>query len=170
MVTAAMALAAPTGALGATGKGDYAAGEGSNQFALGVIGHASFDFVARNGGPGARGRVSAAGDPDGAGPMEPFRAAGRITCLRVEENRASLKWTLDEATGSAAPFVGGGVQSFVEDNGRPGSGAPADRAAVDPPQPPLTFSPLAAICDDPDSRPNLDELDEGDVVVRDATP
>lgn len=116
--------------------------------------------------PAAR-YVTAKGDPDGPGPIEPFTAEGRVTCLRVSGNRASIKWRFDKATGSAAQF--GGVQTFVEDNGSPRRGEPADRAALDPPQPAATFEATATQCDDPATRATYERLNRGNVTVGDAT-
>lgn len=149
---------------------DFARGTGANEFALGAVGEASFTLRASSDPSGARpiGYVTSRGDPDGLGPLEPFTAAGRVTCLRVDGNRASVKWRLDKATGSAAPFRGGGVESFLEDNGKARKGQPVDRAATDPPQPAATFLPTARECDDPDSRPTYDRLEKGDVRVHDA--
>jgi hypothetical protein len=152
-------------------EGDFARGSGSNQFALGTLGEASFALVATSDPFGARpaGYVTSRGDPDGVGPMEQFTARGRVTCLRVEGNRASIKWRFDHATGSAAPFEGGGVQSFLEDNGRPRAGRSVDRALIDPPQPPGSFGLNAGECDDPSTRATYDRLESGDVRVHDAT-
>jgi hypothetical protein len=154
------------------GMRDFAIGSGTSEFALGAIGEASFKVRASSDPLGGRaaGYVTSSGDPDGIGPLEPFTAAGRVTCLRVDGNRATLKWRLDKATGSATPFKGGGVQSFVEDNGRTRGGQPLDRAVTDPPQPAASFLPAARQCDDPNARATYDRLEEGDVRVRDAQP
>ena len=162
------ALASHEGSSG--GKRDFAVGAGSSEFALGAIGQARFALSATSDPAGARpaGYVTSRGDPDGLGPMEPFTATGEITCLRVEGNRASIKWRLERATGSAEPFEGGGVQSFVEDNGEPRRGEPLDRALIDPPQPAATFDANADTCDDPNSRATYDRLEQGNVRVHDA--
>jgi hypothetical protein len=163
-----IALLAPGGAA-ASGR-DFAVGAGSNQFTLGAVGEASFALSASSDPLGARpaGYVASRGDPDGAGPLEPFTAQGEVTCLRIAGNRASIKWRLEEATGSAAPFEGGGVQSFLEDNGQPRFGQPVDRAAIDPPQPAAIFAPTADRCEDPDARSTYDRLEKGDITVHDA--
>jgi hypothetical protein len=163
-----IAVLAPGGAA-ASGR-DFAVGAGSNEFALGAVGKASFALSATSAPDGAwpRGYVVSSGDPDGSGPLEPFTARGEVTCLRVSGNRASIKWRLDDATGSAASFEGGGAQSFLEDNGEPRFGQPPDRAATDPPQPAAIFAPTADRCEDPDTRSTYDRLEKGDITVHDA--
>jgi hypothetical protein len=159
----------PTGA-GASGEGgrDRAVGAGSSEFAIGLVGEASFTLRSSSAPDGSRprGYVTAEGDPDGPGPIEPFTAEGRVTCLRVSGNRASIKWRFDKATGSAAQFAG--VQSFVEDNGRPRRGESPDRAAIDPPQTAATFEATAAQCEDPATRATYERLNRGNVTVKDA--
>jgi hypothetical protein len=173
----ALGLLAPGGAGAShngqgTGGRDFAVGSGSSEFTLGVIGEASFALSATSDPFGAdpAGYVSSHGDPDGAGPMEPFTARGEITCLLVDGNRATLKWRLEHGTGSAAPFEGGGVQSFLEDNGEPRFGEPVDRAASDLPLPADTFEATADVCESPDNREAAyDRLERGNVTVHDAT-
>lgn len=177
LVTGVVAIAflAPGAALGGTHGGervarDVVTGAGSNEFALGALGEAHFALgaVSDLSGMGVRGWVTSKGDPDGLGPIEPFTARGKVTCLRAEGNRASLKWRIEHATGSAEPFVGGGVQSFLEDNGEPRRGEPLDGAVTDPPQPARSFDLHAGQCDDPDSRGALYErLEAGNVTIRD---
>jgi hypothetical protein len=158
----------PMGAAASGGGRDFAAGAGSSEFALGVLGEASFTLSANSGPDGSRpwGYVTAKGDPDGAGPVEPFTAKGHVTCLRVSGGRASIKWRFEEATGSAAAFAG--VQAFVEDNGPPRRGESPDRATLDPPQPAATFEATADECDDPNSRATYERLNRGNVTVNDA--
>jgi hypothetical protein len=165
-----MGLAAPAGA-NAAGSEDFAVGAGSSEFAVGLVGDSSFTLSAHSDAFGLRpgGYVTAKGDPDGVGPLAPFTARGEITCLRVSGNRASLKWRFEEATGSAATFLGGGVQSFVEDNGAPRFGQPVDRAALDPPQPAVAFNAAADTCEDPNTRATYDVLEQGNLEVHDAT-
>lgn len=150
--------------------GDFVVGAGSSEFALGAVGEASFALHATSDPSGARpaGYVTSRGDPDGIGPMEPFTARGPVTCLRVDGNRATIKWRIEHGTGSAEPFEGGGVQSFLEDNGQRRRGNPPDRAALDPPQPAGVFDLNARLCDDPDTRATYDPLERGDVTVQDA--
>jgi hypothetical protein len=172
-----MGLLAPGGAVGShngstAGERDFSVGSGSSEFSLGLIGEASFAISATSDPAGANpaGYVTSRGDPDGAGPMEPFTAQGEITCLRVDGNRATVKWRLERGTGSAAQFEGGGVQSFLEDNGSPRFGQPVDRTATDLPQPAAAFEPTADQCEDPDTREAAyDRLERGNVTVHDAT-
>ncbi len=84
-------------------------------------------------------------------PMGEFRVEGPVTCVRVSGNKASIKYRFDQASGSAAPFAGGGVEVFVEDNdGAHGeSGGSADANAFDPPEPAGVFEASAGQCDDP---------------------
>ena len=148
---------------------DKAVGAGENEFALGVLGTAGFTLSAHSGpaGEDPSGYITAKGDPDGPGPAAPFTAQGPVTCLRVVGNRASVRWRFERATGSAAPFEGGGVQSFVEDNGPPRFGQPVDRAAIDPPVPAAVFEAQAEQCDLPD-RPTKATLNRGNITVDDA--
>ena len=173
-LTVVLAAAGPASAThgdNGQGKRDFAVGAGSSEFALGAIGEASFSLSAHSDPFGARpgGYITSKGDPDGIGPLEPFTAKGEVTCLRVKGNRASLKWRFERTTGSAATFAGGGVQSFVEDNGPPRGGMPLDRAALDPPQPAGVFESNAAQCDDPDTRAHYDRIESGNITVHDAT-
>jgi hypothetical protein len=133
-----------------------------------VAGETTFNFTVREGAAGPVGWVSASGDPDDSGPLEPFTAAGPITCLRVEGRRAAFKWRFARATGSALPLLGGGVQSFVEDNGRPRDGKPLDRVTIDALQPQPVFDLSAQRCLDPDLMlARYQDLEAGDVTVRD---
>ncbi|HKP88582.1 MAG TPA: hypothetical protein VJT75_01285, partial [Thermoleophilaceae bacterium] len=125
---------------------ESARGHGASEFVLNAVGRASFSFTAR-GGPRPTGYVRTKGDPDGAGPIPPFTAEGPITCLRVDGRRASLKWRFRRATGSAASFRGGGIQTYVQDDGRPRRGQSVDHGALDPPQPAAAFDPLARTCE-----------------------
>ena len=152
---------------GGGGKREFAVGAGRAAFALGVVGETGFTFSAHSDPFGGRptGYVTATGDPDGPGPIASFTVRGHVTCVRVDGNRASLKWRFEEATGSAAPFEGGGAESFVEDNGEPRLGEPVDRAATDGPQPAETFDPQAEQCEDPDTRPTYARIEEGNLTV-----
>jgi hypothetical protein len=169
-----MGLVAPLGA-GAShnepggGPRDFAVGAGSSEFFAGAVGNAHFALSSHSDADGLdpSGHVSSYGDPDGPGPLEPFTAKGKITCLRVEGNRASIKWRLDRATGSAAQFTGGGVVSFVEDNGEPRGGQPVDAASTSTPLPAAVFNPTADQCPPPDAAP-YDPLEQGNVTVHDA--
>lgn len=86
--------------------------------------------------------VEAAGSrsPPGAG----------VTCLRVDGNRASIKYRFDHADNPL--LLGGGIQIFVEDNGQPEDGQTVDRSSF---QAPLTEPVFEATdptsCEDPNA-------------------
>src|SRR5438045_7059031 len=98
--------------------------------------------------------------------MGEFEVQGPVTCLRVDGNRAAIKYRFKRATGSAAPFQGGGVEVFVEDNGEARRGQPVDANAFQPPQPAGAFNTNASQCDDPNLAA-YDTVTSGDYVVRD---
>lgn len=151
------------------GRRDFAVGAGSNEFLV-VLGSSHFAFSATRDPHTGRlsGHVTTYGDPDGAGPVAPFRVQGEVTCLRVSGNRASFKWRFGHARGSAEPLEGGGVEVFVEDNGSPRFGEPLDRAVLGPPQPQATFDLQASQCDDPALHPTYDPINSGNITVHDA--
>ena len=174
LTTTAATFAALASGLGAAsaaggGAGDVAAGSASNQF--------PFPF-----GPGAaRLNVAAHSDASGAnpggevhaqgtigGPTGDFQVQGPVTCLRVEGNKAAIKYRFNTATGSAAPFQGGGVEVFVEDNGEPRAGQPVDANASRPPQPAGAFDTNASQCDDPNTA-TYDTVTSGNYTVHDRT-
>ena len=150
--------------------GDSAVGSGKNQFLL-VLGNAHLSVAAHSDASGGdpTGHVRATGDPDGSGPMEPFKLEGEVTCLEVRDNRAAIKYRFKHAEGSAEPFQGGGVQIFIEDNGNPSGGEAVDRTTFDPPQTAGVFDLTANQCDDPNSREgSYDKIESGNFTVRDA--
>ena len=77
-----------------------------------------------------------------------------------------FKYRFAHATGSAAPFKGGGVEVFVEDNGAPQGGHAVDANAFRPPEPAGVFDAGAAQCDDPNTA-TYDTVTSGDYAVRD---
>jgi hypothetical protein len=147
-------------------KGDRATGAATNQYPTPAgPGQSKLGVFARS-GPGGldpRGIVRAQGTT--GTPMGEFKVSGAVTCLRVDGNRAAIKYRFDKATGSAAPFQGGGVEVFVEDNGHARKGQPVDRNAFEPPQPAGAFDAAAAQCDDPNTAP-YDTVTSGDYSVR----
>jgi hypothetical protein len=147
---------------------DSAVGSGKNQF-IAVLGDAELAVSARSDpvGGNPRGEVRASGDPDGTGPAEPFQLGGPVTCLRVNGNRAAIKYRFNRAEGSAEPFKGGGVQIFIEDNGEPVGGAAVDATTFDEPQSRELFRLGARQCDDPNTR-LYDQIESGDFRVHDA--
>jgi hypothetical protein len=98
-------------------------------------------------------------------PMGDFEVQGPVTCLRVDGNKAAIKYRFSQASGSAAPFQGGGVEVFVEDNGKPGH--PGDANASTPPQIAGVFNANATQCDDPNTA-NYDTVTSGDYTVIDS--
>jgi hypothetical protein len=165
----ALSGAAPGGS--GTANHDFATGSGSNQFLV-VLGEARLSVAAQSDSAGGSpsGHIRAQGDPDGAGPAEPFQLEGPVTCVRVSGNRVAIKYPFKHATGSAEPFAGGGVQIFLEDNGGPVNGQAVDRSTFDPPQPAGVFDLGASQCDDPNTRLGYDQIESGDFVIHDATP
>lgn len=183
MKRTALALAA-IGALGAalpgTSTGSHSEAGGANRdFAVGAAKNAFFQLggpnhlmVSAHSDPAAvdpKGHVRAKGDIDGPGPLEPFAFEGEVTCVRVEGNRAAIKYRFKHAEGSAEPLEGGGVQVFVEDNGPPNDEIP-DRNTFDPPQPAGVFDTNATACDDPRLRQDYDPVESGNYTVHDAAP
>ncbi|MGH2956031.1 MAG: hypothetical protein ACRDL6_03455 [Solirubrobacterales bacterium] len=160
LLTAAVGIASASHGGGA-GPHDFAVGAAKNTFATGTPNHLMVS--AQGAGPAATGHVRAKGDLGGE-----FTLEGEVTCLRVEGNRAAIKYRFKHATGSAAPLEGGGVQVFVEDNGDPSGGQAVDRNTFDPPQPAGVFDLNATQCDDPTARPDYDPVDSGDYTVHDA--
>src|SRR5436190_761730 len=80
------ALLAPAAA---AASGDYAVGGGTNGFfQLGLSAHSGPS------GEDPGGFVSARSRPNGGFPA-PFRFGGHVTCLRVDGNKASIKYRFD---------------------------------------------------------------------------
>jgi hypothetical protein len=100
--------------------------------------------------------------------VDAFEVEGPITCMRVEGNRASIKYRFKKASGPGAPPQNGGVQVYIEDNGKPTGGQPVDRVATEPPQPPGAFDAAASVCTDPRLNPAWTPLESGDFDVFDA--
>jgi hypothetical protein len=149
------------------GPGNFAVGSAVNQFPTPAgPGSARLSVSAHRDASGLnpRGHVRAHGTtglPNGE-----FKVAGAVTCLRVDGNKAAIKYRFDQAEGSAAPFKGGGVEVFVEDNGQPRHGQPVDANAFRPPQPAGVFQTTASQCDDPNTA-TYDTVTSGDYTVRD---
>jgi hypothetical protein len=168
----ALAIATAAGGGGAAAQGaspgepgDLAAGSALNHFPTPFgPGFARLNVAAHSdaGGLNPRGQVEADGT---TGPMGEFHVAGPVTCLRVDGNKAAIKYRFDLATGSAAPFKGGGVEVFVEDNGEPRGGQPVDANANNPPQPAGVFQLTASQCDDP-SAAGYNTVISGNYTVR----
>ncbi len=165
-------MSVPTLGFASHGPGNsprvFGVGTGRNEFIPPLLGEVRLSVAAHLDQQGrVNGHVEAHGDPDGAGPIEPFSVEGEVTCINVKVNRAAIKYRFKHAEGSAEPFLGGGNQFFLEDNGDPRQGVPRDRTAFDPPQTAAEFE-LAnpTVCDDPDSRlPFYDLEQSGNFVV-----
>ena len=137
-------------------------GSGSGHF-IETGGPFELTVNARGEGPLAQGRVRGSGDYVGA-----FQVEGPVTCMLVVGNRASIKYRFRRSEGPGAPPQNGGVQVYIEDNGKPVNGAPVDRVATEPPQPPESFDAAAGVCTDPTLNPAWNRIESGDYVVRDA--
>ncbi len=153
LVVAASAGGASQSSVVGTGTGHFQ--ETGGPFSLSVNG--------RGEGPLAQGHARGSGVY-----VDYFEVDGPITCMRVEGNRASIKYRFKRASGPGAPPQGGGVQVYIEDNDRPQSGQAVDRVATEPPQPPGAFDAAAGVCTDPALNPVWTPLESGDFVVRDA--
>jgi hypothetical protein len=145
--------AAPQSSVSGSGTGHFA--ETGGPFSLSVNG--------RGEGPLAQGYVRGSGVY-----IDYFEVEGPITCMRVEGNRASVKYRFKRASGPGAPPQDGGVQVYIEDNGKATGGKPVDRVASEPPQPPGVFGAAAGVCTDPRLNPDWTPLESGDFDVRDA--
>jgi hypothetical protein len=144
----------------------HVAGSATNEYPGPVgPGSARLDVAASAGpsGNGPLGEVHARGTT--GGPMGDFAVQGPVTCVRIDGNRAAIKYRFASASGSAAPFAGGGVEVFIEDNGPPGAGT-RDANAFDPPQPAGVFDLAATQCDDPNGAA-YDAVRSGNYTVSD---
>ena len=144
---------APQSSVVGSGSGHFA--ETNGPFFLSVNG--------RGEGPLAQGKVRGSGSY-----VDAFEVEGPITCMRVEGNRASIKYRFKKASGPGAPPQNGGVQVYIEDNGKATGGRPVDRVATEPPEPPGVFDAAASVCTDPRLNPAWTPLESGDFDVFDA--
>jgi hypothetical protein len=166
-MTAAVGGGAVVSSAAGGGPGDLAFGTAVNQFPTPAgPGSAELSVSARSGpaGEDPSGDVHAVGTT--GAPMGEFEVSGPVTCLRVDGNKAAIKYRFDQASGSAAPFLGGGVEVFVEDNGQPRNGRPVDANAAGAPQAAGEFDAAATQCDDPNLAP-YDTVESGDYTVKD---
>ncbi len=97
-------------------------------------------------------------------PMGEFSGSGAVTCVRVSGNKVAIKYRFTQASGQAAMFQGGGVEIFIQDNGKPQGGQPVDATAFDPPQTAATFDPTASQCDDPNTAA-YNKVESGDYTL-----
>jgi hypothetical protein len=146
----------------AAASGDYAVGGGTNGlFQLGVSAHSGPS------GEDPGGFVSARSRPNGGFPA-PFRFGGHVTCLKVDGNRASIKYRFDH---DADPTMkDGGIQIFVEDNGPPQNGHNVDRTSFQAPLNQQEFEATQpSLCLDPNLAAYTPS-ETGNIVVRDELP
>jgi hypothetical protein len=151
----------------AGGPGDLAAGSALNHFPTPLgPGFARLNVAAHSDGSGLNpsGHVEADGTTGVS--MGQFHVGGPVTCLRVDGKKAAIKYRFDQATGSAAPFKGGGVEVFIEDNGQPRNGHSVDANANNPPQPAGVFQTTESQCDDPNAA-SYSTVISGNYTVRD---
>ena len=169
LMAAALALAAAVGGVvassaAAEGPPDVVAGSAVNGFPDPVTGPGSTRLTvegARSGpaGENPSGFVNAVGSF--GSPMTAFELEGPVTCLRVEGNKAAIKYRFAKATGVAAGFKGGGIEVFIEDN----SPQPDANAAGEP-QTEAVFNAAATHCDDPNMA-TFSPVREGGYTVAD---
>jgi hypothetical protein len=172
VLTGVLASASGAGAADSQGGVEFAFGSATNRFAQ-VGGPNSLAVAAYRRTDG-----TVVGYVRGSGELAPgasFQVEGEVTCLRVEPKlegggtRASIKYRFRRSTGSAAPPQGGGVEVFIEDNGRPSHGHPVDGNGTGPPMDAATFeatNPHA--CDDPNvAGQPYNPVDSGDYTLGD---
>lgn len=166
----AAALLVPGSSIGDEGN-DKVDGKATNLF----LGVGPMTLTVQGGrskadGSKPKGFIKAEGDITGGTiPLGEFKFAGKITCLRVDGNRVAIKYRFDKAEGdSGENFKDGGVQIFIEDNGRPNQER-RDRVTFDPPMPEGAFQAAETVCSDPNNPGQpYDEVDKGDYKVKDA--
>jgi hypothetical protein len=159
-ICSVLVFAPPIGAAGASQSSVI--GTGTGHF-METGGPFELSVNARGEGPSAQGHVQGSGDYVGE-----FQVEGPVTCTLVVGNRASIKYRFRRSEGPGAPPQNGGVQVYIEDNGRPQNGVPVDRVATEPPQPPELFDAAAGVCTDPTLNPAWNRIESGDYTVRDA--
>jgi hypothetical protein len=152
-------VAGPDAASGASQS--FVPGSGTGHFAE-TGGPFSLNVNGRGEGSLAQGRASGTGVY-----VDYFEVSGPITCMRVEGNRASVKYRFTRAAGPGAPPQGGGVQVYIEDNGKAKGGRSVDRVASEPPELPGVFDAAAGVCTDPRLNPAWTPLESGDFNVFD---
>ena len=175
----ALASASHTG--GAGGPRDFAVGGGTTGTPSDPTGVQHLDFAASGGpttfdplsgvgGEPVAGHFRAGGAFDQAG-LTAFQQEGPVTCLVVEDNRARLVYTNKQAT-PAETLEPLEVLIFLEDNGPPTHGQPADRVGFvllpdetpddDPP------SEQDSECVAPTVTPTMFTLQKGNFTIHDA--
>src|SRR6516225_12482982 len=168
LMAAALALAAAVGggvasSAAAEGPGDLVAGSAVNGFPNPVTGPGSTRLTVEGArsGPAGENPSGFVNDVGSFGsPMTAFELEGPVTCLRVEGNKAAIKYRFVKATGVAEPFKGGGIEVFIEDNS-----PQADANASGAPQMAAEFNAHAAQCDDPSGAPFSTVREGGYTVI-----
>lgn len=157
----------------------HRSGSGSHRERASVVGSAVNGFPAPLGPGSARLSVSASGGPSGSRgfveatgtsglPMSEFSVAGPVTCLLVTGNEAAIKYRFTSATGAAATAMlkGGGVEVFIQDNGKPRQGQPVDQNAFGAPMPKAAFDASNPSHCDPPSTGAYSRVRSGDYTIR----
>jgi hypothetical protein len=147
LMAAALALAAAVGGVVASSasaegtSGDLVAGSAVNGFPNPATGPGSdrLSVEGARSGPAGENPSGFVNDVATFGTTVAFEVEGPVTCLRVEGNKAAIKYRFARATGLAESFKGGGVEVFIEPNGN-AAGMPQTEAA---------FNAGATQCDDP---------------------
>jgi hypothetical protein len=170
LMAAGLALAAAVGGVVASSAAavgappDLVAGSAVNGFPNPVTGPGSTRLTVEGArsGPAGENPSGFVNDVGSFGsPMTAFELEGPVTCLRVERNKAAIKYRFAKATGVAEGLKGGGIEVFIEDN------APQpDANAAGEPQTAAVFNASATQCDDPNMAP-FSPVREGGYTVAD---
>lgn len=94
-------------------------------------------------------------------PMTAFELEGPVTCLKVEGNKAAIKYRFAKATGVAEGLKGGGIEVFIEDNSPQPDANAAGEAQTE-----AVFNAAATKCDDPNMA-SFSKVREGGYTVLD---
>jgi hypothetical protein len=166
----ALALAAAVGGVVASSAaaqgtpGDLVAGSAVNGFPNPVTGPGSTRLTVEGARSGPAGE-----NPSGfvndvgflGSPIPAFELEGPVTCLKVEGNKAAIKYRFANATGLAEGLKGGGIEVFIEDNSPQPDANTAGQA-----QTAAVFNEHATQCDDPNSA-TFSPVREGGYTVLD---
>ena len=169
LMAAGLALAAAAAGVvassaAAEGPGDLVSGSAVNGFPNPVTGPGSTRLTVEGArsGPAGENPSGFVNDVGSFGsPMTAFELEGPVTCLRVEGNKAAIKYRFAKATGVAEPFKGGGIEVFIEDNTPQPDANAAGEAQTE-----AVFNMAATHCDDPAAAP-FSPVREGGYTVAD---
>lgn len=163
-VTAGGALAQPLGSSAALRK-DEVTGEGKGPLITTGHGKLKVDAFSSADGSNPGGKVRAqATIVTGQGTEAKVR--GKVTCVRIDGHRATIKYRFDKAQGSLAAFEGGGIEVFIDDRGKAKRGRPVDRVGFMSPMPKGVFQLTEDQCDPPSLGAYLD-ITKGDFTIKD---